>query len=160
LLKVLYGLKQAGRQWKARLNKVMKVLGFKASQANDCLYVLQEKGTVVLLVLVYVDDMAVTSKSINQIQKFKLDISKEFDITDIGELNYILGIQVVRNHDQSTISMNQTAYILRVLAHFGMQDCAAILPHSLLSTICQFCNHQAQRRRVRLISSTLMAYST
>jgi hypothetical protein len=56
LKKPLYGLKQTGRQWKAKLNKVMKKLNFDKSQANDCLYILREGEEVVMLVLVYVNN--------------------------------------------------------------------------------------------------------
>ena len=37
LKKPLYGLKQAGQQWKAKLNKVMRNLGFEKGQVDDCL---------------------------------------------------------------------------------------------------------------------------
>ena len=40
LLKPLHGLKQAGHQWKAKLDEAMHNLGFIKSRANDCLYVL------------------------------------------------------------------------------------------------------------------------
>ena len=42
LKKALYGLKQAERQWKAKLNEVMRNLGFEKGQANDCLCILRE----------------------------------------------------------------------------------------------------------------------
>jgi len=40
LKKTLYGLKQAGRQWKKCLHQVMTKLGFIRAMADDCLYVL------------------------------------------------------------------------------------------------------------------------
>ena len=43
-----------------KLNEVLIELGFVKSMANDCLYFLRESGNIVLMVLVYVDDMAVT----------------------------------------------------------------------------------------------------
>ena len=72
LKKLLYGLKQAGWQWKAKLDKVMRNLGFEKGQANDCLYILQEKGEIVLLVLVYVDDMAIAGHSLAHITSSRL----------------------------------------------------------------------------------------
>jgi hypothetical protein len=62
-------LNQAGPQWKAKLNEVMKGLNFDKSQANDCLYILWEGDEVVMLVLVYVDNMAMAGKDLNRIQK-------------------------------------------------------------------------------------------
>jgi len=126
LKKPLYGVKQAGWQWKAKLDDIMRPLGFEKSQADDCLYILREKGEIVMLVLMYVDDMAVTGKSIEKVQGFKTALSHEFEISDLGELKYILGIQIMRNREVRTISMNQTAYIHQILARFGMSECAPI----------------------------------
>jgi len=59
-LKTLYDLKQAGRQWKGKLEGVMMKLGFEKSEADECLFTLQE---VVLMVLEYVDDMGIARRS-------------------------------------------------------------------------------------------------
>jgi len=85
-----------------------------------------------MLVLVYVNDMTVAGKSIEKVQGFKMALSREFEISDLGELKYILGIQIMRNREVRTISMNQTAYIHQILAYFGMSECA---PVSTLLTI-------------------------
>jgi hypothetical protein len=49
----------------------MAHLRFVKINADECLYILREKGQVVLLVLVYVDDAAVASKQLKQIEEFK-----------------------------------------------------------------------------------------
>ena len=81
LKKALYGLKQVERQW-----KVMSNLGFEKGQADDCLYMLQEKGEIIMLVLVYIDDMAIAGNSFTCIIQFKTNLTKVFDITDLLEL--------------------------------------------------------------------------
>ena len=112
--KPLYGLKQAGQQWKTKLDEVMSKAGFKKSQADDCLYILKRNGKI-MLVLVYVNDIALTAKDIATLQRFKAKLSAEFEISDFGKLRYILGIQVKWNRQLCTISINQTAYIHKVL---------------------------------------------
>ena len=67
----------------------MTKLGFTRAMADNCLYVLWEHGKIILIVLIYVDDMAVAGKGI-----FKQNLSKDFEITDLGEMKFILGIQV------------------------------------------------------------------
>jgi hypothetical protein len=126
LKKPLYRLKQAGRQWKKKLDDTMAHLKFTKSAADECLYVLREKSEVVLLVLIYVDDAATVSKDIHQIQWFKHSLGSFFPIKDLGELQYILGIQVACNRQARTITLNQTAYIRNILIHFGMQDSAPV----------------------------------
>src|SRR5271154_1077835 len=126
LQKALYGLKQAGRQWKVKLDAAMHGLGLKKSQADDCLYVLREEGRTKLLVLVYVDDMTVASGNMAGIAKIKADLRKIFDITDLGVLGHILGIQINRDRTIRTTRLNQTAYIQELLRRHGMQDCAPV----------------------------------
>jgi hypothetical protein len=107
----LYRLKQAGRQWKVKLEDILLMFGFEKSLANDCLYILREDGQIMLLVLVYIDDMAVAGPNLEKIKSFKVYLSKAFEITDLGELQYILGIQVSRDCSAHTIRLNQTVYI-------------------------------------------------
>jgi hypothetical protein len=75
LRKLLYGLKQAGRQWNKRLDETMGHLGFMKSQADKCcLYILCERGQVILHILVYIDNAALASQEIAHINKFKKSI--------------------------------------------------------------------------------------
>jgi len=94
LQKALYSLKQAGRQWKKRLHKVLTNLGLTHSCADDCLYIKREKREIILLVLVYVDDMTVSGPNGYKIISFKTSLSENFDITDLGELKFILDILI------------------------------------------------------------------
>jgi hypothetical protein len=71
LHKPLYSLKQAGRQWKKKLDETMAHLRFVKSNTDECLYILREKGQVILLVLVYVDDAAVARKELKHIKEFE-----------------------------------------------------------------------------------------
>jgi hypothetical protein len=61
-------------------------LKFTKSAADECLYVLREKGKVVLLVLIYVDDAATVSKDICWIEWFKHSLQDFFPIKDLGKL--------------------------------------------------------------------------
>jgi len=97
LKKALYGLKQAGRQWKKRLHKVLSKLGFIHAFADDCLYIKCENGKITLFVLVYVDNMAVAGPDGYQIILFKNALNKDFEITDLGKLKFMLDILVT--HD-------------------------------------------------------------
>jgi hypothetical protein len=126
LLKALYGLKQAGRQWKKRLDGIMSELGFEKSVADECLYIKRVDGAIVVVVLVYVDDMGVAGPKLKDVVEFKQEIAKRVDVADMGELNFILGIEVTRDRDSRTLTINQTAYIHEVLARYGMQDSAAV----------------------------------
>jgi len=75
----------------------MNKLGFTHTMADDCLYVLWEYGKIVLIVLIYVDDIAVAGKGIPGIVLFKQNLLKDFKIIDLGEMKLILGIQVTQD---------------------------------------------------------------
>lgn len=126
LLKPLYGLKQSGRQWKKKLDEIMRDLGFEKSAADDCLYVLKEDGKVVLLVLVYVNDGIVAGPDHSRVVKFKKELNKHTLITDGGKLHYLLGIRFRRDRKLCTITLDQSAYTSEILRQFGMQDSAPV----------------------------------
>ena len=60
--KALYGLKQAPRAWFSRLSSKLHDLGFIPSKADTSLFLYNRSGIIIFL-LVYVDDIIVTSSS-------------------------------------------------------------------------------------------------
>lgn len=61
----------------------------------------------------YVDNIIVTGDDLIGIQKLKEDLSKEFEIKDIGKLRYFIGIEVA--HSKEGIFISQQKYILDLL---------------------------------------------
>jgi len=60
-------------------------------------------------------------------------------MTDLGEMNKILGIQVTRDCKAGTLKIAQSAYIDKILAHFNMADAnlvATPLSKNILYCIC------------------------
>lgn len=120
LLKALYGLRQAPRAWYARLNKCLEDLGFTKCPYEHAVYVRRE-GNESLIVGVYVDDLLITGTCVSNIDRIKKQISKEFDMTNMGKLSYYLGIEVKQEADY--IELRQTAYAKKLLEKVGMRDC-------------------------------------
>ena len=79
--------------------EVLSKLSFICAFADDCLYIKCENRKITLLVLVYVDNIAVAGPDGYQIISFKNTLSKNFEITDLGELKFMLSILVT--HDQA-----------------------------------------------------------
>ena len=84
----------------------MTKLGFTCAMANNCLYVLWEYNKIVLIVLIYVDNMTIAKKEIPGIALFKQNLSKDFEITDLGKLKFILDILVTWDHPNHLIHHN------------------------------------------------------
>jgi len=74
------------------------------------------------MVLIYVDDIAIAGKRIPRIVLFKQNLLKDFEITDLGKMKFILGIQATQDRSNYLIFLNQSAYITQILARFGMLD--------------------------------------
>lgn len=69
LRKELYGLKQAGRLWSKLLHKKLVEIGFEQSLTDMCVYV-RRRGTTLLVVGVYVDDLSVTGTEQKEVSTF------------------------------------------------------------------------------------------
>ena len=121
--KALYGLKQAPRAWYSRLSTKLQALGFKASKADTSLF-FYSKGTVVVFVLIYVDDIIVASSTHEAASALLQDLNKDFALKDLGVLNYFLGIEV--NKTQDDILLTQEKYAKEVLQRVGMMDCKPV----------------------------------
>lgn len=120
LHKALYGLKQAPRAWHMRLKKELEAMGFTASQADPGLYVKQ--GAHAVYLLVYVDDFLVASKSLECITEVKSALSMAFDIKDLGEAKYFLGITIERHRAAKTLAISQKRMTTELIHKYGMED--------------------------------------
>jgi len=76
-----------------------------------------------MFILVYVDDILVTSNDSNFLKEFTSKLNSVFALKDLGSLYYFLRIEVRR--DSSGFYLNQGIYILNVLKRFGMINCGA-----------------------------------
>ncbi|KAF3790079.1 Copia protein [Nymphaea thermarum] len=124
LKKALYGLKQSLRAWFERLRIVMKSNGYKQGNGDHTLFIKQRNGLVSLL-LVYVDDMIVTSDDEEENRKMKERLADEFDLKDLGKLRYFLGIEIAQS--ETGLVMSQRKYTLDLLNETGKLGCRPFL---------------------------------
>ena len=117
LLKSIYGLKQASRQWYSKLSNSLISLGYSHSIADYSLFTKQNKDHFTAL-LVYVDDIVLTGNDYNEIQQVKSFLNAKFMIKDLGNLRYFLGLEVARS--PSGIVLNQRKYVLELLHDTGL----------------------------------------
>lgn len=120
LNKSIYGLKQSARAWNTKLNKILIEDGFIRSNADYCLYSKQEEENWVYII-VYVDDLIIASKAEKQISRIREKLETEFEVSDLGDLKFYLGINIVRDANK-IFSIHQKTYICKILERFGLQD--------------------------------------
>jgi hypothetical protein len=116
LNKSLYGLKQASRQWYAKLSSTLVIAGYKQSKADYSLFVRTHKDGITI-VLVYVDDIIVVGNNLKQIQELKTYLGNCFKLKDLGVLKYFLGIEVACS--AQGIFLSQRKYALEILEETG-----------------------------------------
>jgi hypothetical protein len=75
-------------------------------------------------ILLYVDDLIITGADLDEINHVRRELGASFDMKDLGDLHYFLGIEVIRTPDGILIS--QRHYALGMLFNFGMANCKLI----------------------------------
>jgi hypothetical protein len=70
---------------------------------------------------VYVDDLIISRPDVSDINQFKKEMKRRFGMTDLGILNYYLGIEVKQGSNRITLS--QSEYVARILESIRMMNC-------------------------------------
>ncbi|XP_061366072.1 uncharacterized mitochondrial protein AtMg00810-like [Gastrolobium bilobum] len=117
LNKSLYGLKQASRQWNAKLLSSLFTLGYHQSAADSSLLIRSSSHSFTSL-LIYVDDIVLTGNDIQEIDRVKHHLDAAFRIKDLGHLRFFLGFEVAIS--SSGLIINQRKYALELIADAGL----------------------------------------
>ena len=120
----LYGLKQAPRCWNSVLDQKLKEIGFVQTVSDPCIYKAVSEDD--FIIGIYVDDILLAGKSQERMKEVKSILSKMFEVKDLGELNYFLGVKVVQNHKDGTIWIGQPTFTESVLKKSGMDNCKSL----------------------------------
>jgi hypothetical protein len=70
---------------------------------------------------VYVDDIVITGDDTNEIVNLKKHLAQEFEVKDLGQLKYFLGIEISRG--PKGMFLSQRKYVLDLLKEMGMLCC-------------------------------------
>lgn len=118
VLRSLYGLKQAARDWNQKCIQELQKIGFIQSDADPCLLVHPERE---IIILVYVDDIPIGCSNLENVKWFKDQLASIFKIKDLGETKKILGVQITRDRQAKTLKMDQAHYLKDVLSKYNME---------------------------------------
>ena len=123
LVKTLYGLKQSGRRWYQKLTSVFVMLGFKQCAVDQAVYyrAVTVKGELTVVV-VHVDDCSIVATTIRLVEELKAGLREHFEVTDLGELHWMLGIEVKRDRPGQVVHLSQRAYIDAILRRYNLDD--------------------------------------
>jgi transposase InsO family protein len=134
LKKALYGLKQAPRAWYLKLSEEMEKLGYEPSTADSALLVKREADGEMTYAAVWVDDsLVVGSKA--AVKRTKKELARVFDVRDLGEAKYFLGMEISRNRVERTVKLTQKRVVRELLQEYGMTEAKGrATPMSVLET--------------------------
>ena len=124
LRKSIYGLKQSPRCWNSALDDYLKKMGFVQAAGDPCMYMSTEGE--MFLIAIYVDDILLAGKSIERLNAVKQALSQQFQVKDMGELHYFLGVKVVQDQKAGSVWIGQQSYTENILRKFGMEDAKSI----------------------------------
>ncbi|XP_073309965.1 secreted RxLR effector protein 161-like [Primulina huaijiensis] len=89
---------------------------------DDCVYH-KFRGSKHICLVLYVDDILLASNDIELLHDTKRFLAKNFEMKDLGDASFVLGIQIHRDRSRGILRLSQKGYIDKVLKQYGMQDC-------------------------------------
>lgn len=138
LLKTIYGLKQSGRRWYQKLTSILtELLGFSRCNVDQAVFYRRNEDSIVVMG-VHVDDCTIAAYPPELIVEVKEKMGTKVEVTDLGELHWLLGIEVTRDRNSHALRLSQKSYIDDIVRRFNFDDLCAIStpmdPNLVLST--------------------------
>ena len=120
-MKSIYGMRQASRIWNQTFHKAVTEWGFERIQCEWCVY-RRDSPTGTVIFALHVDDILATASSAEGTSRFRDLLKTKWEITELGEPKYALGIAISRDRSLRTISLSQTAKIDKLVEEYGQSD--------------------------------------
>jgi hypothetical protein len=117
LNQALYGLRDSAILWLQTLTAALEQFGFRPLASDPCAFIHRDGEWII----VYVDDMLFIAETSSKVAYLKKLIGQRFQLKDLGEAQYFLGMRILR--DGLTIKLVQDQYVQRLLTEYKMDSC-------------------------------------
>ena len=107
--------------------------GYTRSPYDPCVYMHKLQNGEYIYLLLYVDDMLITSRNTSAIRKLKKELSSEFEMKDLGEAKKILGMEIERDRVKGRLKLIQRSYLQKMLKKFSFDGNAKAVSTPLAS---------------------------
>ena len=81
-------------------------------------------GSKFIILVLYVDDILLAANDFGLLHDVKKFLSNNFEMKDMGEASYVIGIEIFWNQSQGLLGLSQRAYIDKILERFRMENCS------------------------------------
>ena len=115
----------------------------------DSALFLRRTDKCTILLFLYVDDMIITGDDLSGIQELKDFLSQQFEMKDLGHLNYFLGLEIIHSTDE--LYLTQAKYASELLSRAGLTDSKTV------DTSVELNAHLTPLRLSSLVFSTLLS---
>jgi hypothetical protein len=119
--KSLHGLNQSPRMWYQNFDTYILELVFVRRKVYHCVYS-KKVGNHFIYVVLYVNDMLLVGNNMDVIKEVKSHLSSKFDMKDLGDANFILGMEIKIDHENRKLWLNQRKYVEMILHRFNMKE--------------------------------------
>jgi len=117
--KSLYGLRQAAREWNTLFVTFLVAWGFAQSAADTCLFFFKVASKLVMIIVIWVDDVICASANDSVRDKFVVDLAVKFTIEEKTELTWVLGIRVKYSRADRQLALSQELYVKDMLRRYA-----------------------------------------
>ena len=93
--------------------------GFETNAVDNCVYH-KFSGSKHIFLVLYVDDILLATNDIGMLHETKRFLSKKFEMKDLGDASFVLGILIQRDRSRGILGLSQRSYIDKVLKRFGI----------------------------------------
>ena len=109
LLKAIYGLKQASHTWNQHFHEALLDLGFMHLYSDAGVYIYhRQDGEGTVIIILYVDDINLLGDSSKEITQIKSALADQYEMTDLGEIESYLGVQIKRDRSKRLLEIDQS----------------------------------------------------
>ena len=89
-----------------RFNDTIVSFGFKENTVDWCIY-LKVSGSKVIFLILYVRDILLATNDPGLLHKTEKLLSSNFEMKDMGEVSYVIWIEIFRNRSRGLLGLSQ-----------------------------------------------------
>ena len=108
--------------WPNKFSAALVARGFEQCQTDPCVFRRVLRGKVVIIIVVYVDDLLVASETKRDEEQAMNDLRSCSPIKDLGVVGFYLGCHIMRDRHAGTLKFDQHHYVRTMASKFSVEE--------------------------------------